>query len=74
MITRANNLTCEVGEEVTEYNPTYIDDTSLEEASTTYVPKNGMEAIWVLVNEESWNSDYYKWKIIIDDIVYTKEI
>ena len=32
-----------------------------------------MEAVWVLVNEESWNSDYYKWKIIIGDIIYTKE-
>lgn len=38
-----------------------------------YIIKNGMEAVWVLVNEESWNSDYYKWKIIIDDIIYTKE-
>lgn len=67
------NAQFEVGEEVTEYNPTYIDDTSLEDASTTYIPKNGMEAIWVLVNEESWNSDYYKWKIIIDGVIYTKE-
>ena len=41
--------------------------------SGEYIVQNGMEAVWLLTNEESWNSDYYKWKITIDGVTYIKE-
>lgn len=54
------------------YEPTDFNDISVDESKnlSRYKPKNGMEAVWVLTNEPEWNSDYYKWEIIIEGINY----
>lgn len=38
----------------------------------TYIPATGMEAIWIITHEESWN-EAGNWKFIIDDKIYTYE-
>lgn len=35
-------------------------------------PKTGMEAVWVLINSEQWNTETHRWKIEIDGIEYEK--
>ena len=37
-----------------------------EDGTKETVFKNGMEAVWQLVNDPEWNSEFYKWQIIID--------
>lgn len=36
------------------------------------IPKNGMEAVWMLVNSDEWNSEAYQWVIKIDGVNYEK--
>lgn len=38
----------------------------------TYLPANGMEAIWIITHEESWN-EAGNWEFIIDEKTYTYE-
>lgn len=40
--------------------------------STRYLPVSGMECIWVILHEESWNEGG-PWKFIIEDKIYTVE-
>lgn len=40
--------------------------------STHYLPVSGMECIWVILHEESWNEGG-PWKFIIEDKIYTVE-
>lgn len=37
-----------------------------------YIPANGMEAIWIITHEESWN-EAGNWEFIIDEKTYTYE-
>lgn len=37
-------------------------------------PKNGMEAVWVLINSEQWNTETHKWKIEIDGVKYEQVV
>lgn len=39
-----------------------------KEPNIKNMPQNGMEAVWMLVNEPAWNTDYHQWHIIIDGI------
>ena len=35
-------------------------------------PQTGMEAVWILINSELWNTETHRWKIEIDGIEYEK--
>lgn len=46
----------------------------IPEGGFKYIINGGMEAVWLLVNDPAWNNEYYKWKVVIDGVIYEKNI